>query len=183
MTDRERPPITTASGRTPRKRTPSKKPSHWARNVTFGVIGVFVILAVVGSAAGRKAIVTGPTAPPGAVASQDDSGVDASASSSPTPAGTSLLSISGTGPLTSDEFHASGLSVDVTYTFTCTADDSFTINFYGTNGSPVLPDVIASDFGTTGTATVNEPLNNATGPFTVEIDSPCDWTVEVTGAP
>jgi hypothetical protein len=73
--------------------------------------------------------------------------------------------------------------VDVAYTFTCTADDTFTVNFYGTNGSPVLPDVIASDFGTTGSETVNEPLNGETGPFTVEVDSPCAWTIDVTGTP
>ena len=47
----------------------------------------------------------------------------------------------------------------------------------------MLPDVIASDFGTTGSDTVNEPLNGETGPFMVEVDSPCKWTIEVNGTP
>lgn len=182
MTDQRTPPIEPPA-RPPRKRTPSKPPSHLSRNITIGVIGLFVVLAAIGSASSRDASVIGPTAPPGAIASQDEIDAAASESASPTPGSASLLSMKGTGPATSDEFNASGTSVDVAYTYTCPAEDSFTLNFYGTNGSPVLPDVIASEFGASGSATVNEPLNDTTGPFTVEIDSSCDWTVEVTGTP
>lgn len=182
MTEQGTPPIAPPA-RAPRKRTPPKPPSHLSRNITIGVIGLFVVLAAVGSASNREATVVGPTAPPDAVASQDDADAAASESASPTPGSASLLSMEGTGPATSDEFHASGTSVDVAYTYTCPVEDSFTLNFYGTNGSPVLPDVIASEFGASGSTAVNEPLNDTTGPFTVEVDSPCAWTVEVTGTP
>ncbi len=183
MTEQGTPPGPTLPARTPRRRTPARKPSHWSRDITLGVIGIFVILAAVGSAASRRENVTGATAPPDVVASQDEAEAEASDSASPTPGGTTLLSIKGTGPITSDEFHASGLSVNIAYTYSCPTEDSFTLNFYGTNGSPILPDVLASEFGTTGQDTANEPLSGATGPFTVEVDSPCDWTIEVTGTP
>ena len=180
MTEQQTPPISTPAGRPPRRRTPPKRPSHWVRNTTIGVIGVFVILAAVGSAASRDRNTLVPVASSDAIAS-DDTGVEATESASPTPGKDVLLSIKGTGPLTSDEFGASGLSVEVAYTYACPTEDSFTLNFYGAAASPILPDVLASEFGTTGADTVNEPLNSATGPFTVEIDSQCDWTVEVTG--
>jgi hypothetical protein len=140
-----------------------------------------VLLAAIGSATSRDANVAGATAPPEAFASQEDP--EASEAASPTPGGTSLLSIEGTGPVTSDEFHASGTSVNIAYTYTCPVEDSFTLNFYGAGVSPILPDVLASEFGTTGGDTANEPLNGATGPFTIEVDTPCDWTIEVTGTP
>jgi hypothetical protein len=143
---------------------------------------VLVLLAAIGSATSRKDLITGPTPPPGAAAT-DDTGVEPSESASPTPGGTTLLSIKGTGPLTSEPFNASGTSVNVAYTYRCPTEDSFTLNYYGAGVSPVLPDVLASDFGANGSDTVNEPLNANTGPFTVEIDSACDWTVEVTGTP
>lgn len=181
MTEQGTPPIATPPARTVRKRNPPKKPSHLSRNITLAVIGAFVLLAAIGSASRRETNVTGATAPPEAIASQENA--EASEAASPTPGGTSLLSISGTGPATSDAFHASGMSVNVAYTYTCTAEDSFTLNFYGAGVSPILPDVLASDFGTTGGDTANEPLNGATGPFTIEVDTPCDWTVEVTGTP
>ena len=179
MTEHGTPPA-----RTPPRRTPPRKPSHWVRNTTVGVIGVFVLLAAIGSATSRQGNISGPTAPPDVVAS-DDANTDAEASDagSPTPAGSSLLSFKGTGPTTSDPFQASGTSVEVSYDYSCPTEDSFTLNFYGTNGSPLLPDVLVSDFGATGMDAVAEPLNGQTGPFTVEVDSPCDWTIEVTGAP
>jgi hypothetical protein len=73
--------------------------------------------------------------------------------------------------------------VDVKYDYTCTAEDSFTINFYGAGASPILPDVLVSDFGTQGSDTVTEALNGNTGPFTVEVDSPCTWSFTVLGQP
>ena len=169
----------------PPRRTATRKPSHWARNASIGVIGVFVLLAALGSAANRQSIVTGATAPPDQASSEVGASDDADASdaSTPTPAGTALLSMKGIGPMTSDPFHASGDSVDVTYEYTCPTADSFTLNFYGTASSPLLPDILASEFETSGSATTTENLNGTTGPFTVEVDSPCTWTVEVVGAP
>lgn len=184
MTEQGTPSTDVPPARAGRQRNPPKKPSHWSRNITIGVISIFVALAAVGSAMSREKAFTGSTSPSGAIASQgQDSGVSESDAPSPTAGGTTLVSIKGTGPTTSDPFQSTGLSVDVAYTFSCPADDSFTLNFYGTNGSPVLSDVIASAFGTTGSDVVNEPLNGETGPFTVEVDSPCDWTIEVTGTP
>jgi hypothetical protein len=175
----------TAQVTPPRRKTP-RKPSHRSRNASIAVIGVFVLLAVLGSATSRPTGNTGPTVPPDVAASDaaaSDAGPDSSDEGTSAPPGESLLSFKGTGPLTSDPFQSSGDSVEVTYEYSCPTEDSFTINFYGTNSSPLLPDVIASDFGTTGTNTTTEALNRATGPFTVEVDSPCEWSVEVTGTP
>jgi hypothetical protein len=117
-----------------------------SRNITIAVIGIFVILAAIGSAANRDTTVAGATAPPDVNPSQD--AAEASEPVSPTPGGTSLLSINGTGPLTSDPFSASGTSVNVAYTYTCSTEDTFSLNFYGAGVSPVLPDVLAGEFGT-----------------------------------
>ena len=169
---------------TPPRRPSPRQPSHWARNVWIGIIGVFVILAVLGSAASRPMGNTGPTAPPDALASDLGSyNPDATEEPSPTAGGATLLTFKGTGPQTSDPFSASGDIVEVKYDFTCPAEDTFTINFYGAGASPVLPDVLTSEYGATGSNAVTENLNGATGPFTVEVDSPCSWTVEVMGTP
>ena len=99
--------------------------------------------------------------------------------SHPSRRATTLLTFKGTGPMTSDPFNSSGESVDVTYEYTCSEDASFTLNFYGTYDSPLLPDVLVSEFGASGSGTATESLNGTTGPFTVEVDSPCDWSIEV----
>ena len=189
MTEQVPSPLVTASPVTSRKRmppqrTPPRKPSHRSRNISIAVIAVFALLAAIGSASSRTDLVMGSTAPPDAVASDESApGPDSSDDASPTPGATTLVTIKGTGPLTSDAFQASGTSVEVAYTYTCPADDNFTLNFYGTNGSPVLADVLVTDYGTTGSDAVNEQLKGTTGPFTIEIDSPCDWTVKITGTP
>jgi hypothetical protein len=149
------------------------------RNVWIGIIGAMVVLAVLGSAASRPTI-DEPGGPNGPVPSDD---VSAPETSSPTPPTTTVLSLSGTGAMTSDPFQASGDSVDVKYQYTCTPEDSFTLNFYGAGASPALPDVLVSDFGATGSGTVSESLNAAPGPFRVETDTVCDWSIEVLGAP
>lgn len=166
--------------------TPPRKPSHWVRNITVGFIGVLVVLAVLGSAQNRSLNVLAPGALPSPVAS------DASASDggfpgdspSPPPSGSALLSIKGTGPKTSDDFHASGESVDVEYSYTCGANDSFTASFFGASESPVLPDIlVSSDTGASDSSITTENLNGKTGPFHLEIDSACEWTVKVIGEP
>ena len=169
---------------TPPRRPAPRKPSHRGRNAWIGVIGVFVILAAVGSATSRPLSVTGPTPPPGA---SEDAGVpddtDNPDALPTTPPGAALLTLKGTGPQTSDPFTASGASVGVSYDYTCPTEDSFTLNFYGTNSSPLLPDELASDYGATGTNAVTEQLNGQTGPFTVEVDTACTWSIEVMGEP
>lgn len=166
---------------TPPRRLAPRKPSHWGRNASIGVIAIFVLLAALGSAASHRTSDEGPTVPPDLASS--DVGPGSSEASSPTPAGTTLLSMKGTGPKTSEPFAASGDSVDVTYEYTCTEANSFTLNFYGTSSSPLLPEILASEFDTHGSSTTTESLNGAPGPFTVEVDSPCEWSVEVVGTP
>lgn len=166
---------------TPPRKPAHRKPSHGVRNASIGVIAVFVVLAALGSAASHRTNDAGPTVPPGLASS--DAGPDASDAGSPAPAATTLLSIEGTGFKTSEPFQASGDSVDVTYDYTCTAENSFTLNFYGTSSSPLLPEILASEFGTSGSSTTTENLNGAAGPFTVEVDSQCEWSVEVAGTP
>jgi hypothetical protein len=163
-------------------RTPQWKPSHWLRNASIGVIGAMVVLAVLGFAARPPTNNAASEIPPVAAPS-DDGSVFETPSPSPSPIGQELLALKGTGPATSDPFSASGEAVDVKYDYTCTAEDSFTINFYGAGASPILPDVLVSDFGTQGSDTVTEALNGNTGPFTVEVDSPCTWSFTVLGQP
>lgn len=162
--------------------TPQWKSSHLLRNVSIGVVVVMVVLAVLGFAAKPPTHSAASETPPVPAASDDGSALE-SPSPAPTPIGQTLLSIEGTGLTTSDPFSASGDAVDLTYDYTCPAADSFTINFYGAGASPILPDVLVSDFGTQGSGTTTENLNAATGPFTVEVDSPCTWSITVTGQP
>jgi hypothetical protein len=160
--------------------TPQWKPSHWLRNASIGVVVGMVALAVLGFAARPPTDTAAPGTPPVPAASDDGPALE---SPSPSPVGQTLLSSKGTGLATSDPFAASGDAVDVTYDFTCTAEDSFTINFYGAGASPILPDVLVSDFGTQGSGTTTEYLNGATGPFTIEVDTPCTWSITVLGQP
>jgi hypothetical protein len=168
----------------PPRRAPRKGPSHWARNVWIAIIGVFVLLAALGSAVNRQSLLAEQTPPPGAVASDAVPGEPGEDEESPsvTPGG-ELVSLQGSGAMTSDPFGASGETVDVTYEYTCTDAASFTLNFYGTYDSPLLPDVLASEFAESGAGTATESLGGMPGPFTVEVDTPCDWSVEVLGAP
>lgn len=153
---------------------PTRRPSHRVRNISFGVIGVFVLLAAIGSATNRPTSFAAPTVPPDAGASDEVT---------PAPPGTTLFTFEGTGPMTSDPFQSSGETVEVAYDYTCTAEDTFTINFYGTYDTPLLPDVLVSEFGASGSGTAAESLNGTTGPFTVEVDTPCKWSIEVAGTP
>jgi len=153
---------------TARMRAPAK-PSHGRLNILVGVAIVLVALAALGC--GAKSSVPTPTS------------AASNAAATPTPVGTTLLAIAGTGNKTTDPFHASGDSVDVTYSYNCAAPGSFTINFYGTNGSPQLPDVLTDEFGTKGSDTKTENLNGAAGPFHLEVNTACAWTVKVVGRP
>ena len=169
------------------QRTPPRKPSHWIRNASIGVIAVMVLLGAIGSWENRQ---LGNAPPPLPSAGPVASGPSASdvgfpdISPSPPPSGQTLLSIKGTGPLTSDNFTASGDSVDVTYDYKCGANDSFTLDFYGANQSPLLSDnLVSSDPGDVDSSTTTENLNGMAGPFHVEVTSTCPWSVEVIGQP
>jgi len=166
---------------------PPSKPSHWVRNAWVGVIVVMVVLAVLGSAATRRSGEVTPGAPPSPAATDAGSSADAGfpdESPSPLPSGSNLISIKGTGPKTSDDFKASGDSVDVTYNYACGANDTFSLDFYGANESPLLPDnLVTSDAGGTDTSTTTENLNGQAGPFHLDVISTCTWSVEVIGAP
>jgi len=105
------------------------------------------------------------------------------ASATPAVGTAALLDIKGTGNTTSQEFKAAGTSVNVTYSYTCPSEGSFTVNFYGTNGSPLLPDVITDEFGASGGSTVNEQPNGMPSRLKVEVVTTCSWTVKVEGAP
>jgi hypothetical protein len=173
----------TAETRPPR-RAARKGPSHWARNTWIAIIGVFILLAVLGSAVNRQSLIAEQTPPPGAAASDAVPTEPGEGQESPSVApGGSLVSVQGNGPMTSDSFGASGETVDVTYEYTCSDAASFTLNFYGAYDSPLLPDVLVSEFAESGSGTATESLGGMTGPFTVEVDTVCDWSVEVLGAP
>ena len=153
--------------------TPPSRPSHPLRSV---LIGVFICLVLPGALAACK----GHVAPTEATITAAPEVTEAAPT--PTPVGTTLVSLTGKGDMTSDDFQASGDSVDVAFSYDCPTDSSFTINFYGTNGSPVLPDVITDEFGTQRSDTITEPLNGATGPFHFDVTTTCSWSVKVVGA-
>ena len=168
----------------PPRRAPRKGQSHWSRNIWIGIIGVFVLLAALGSAMNRQSLVAEQTLPPDVAASDAiPAEPGAGEESAPPAGGTALLTFEGSGPMTSEPFGASGEVVDLTYEYACTEAASFTLNYYGTYDSPLLPDVLVSEFGERGSGTATESLNGMTGPFTVEVDSPCDWLIEVLGTP
>ncbi|MEX1173325.1 MAG: hypothetical protein WEG56_12025 [Chloroflexota bacterium] len=170
------------------KRPPSRAArmgqSHWSRNIWIAVIGVFVLLAALGSAMNRQSLVAEQTAPPEVGASDaipTDPGTGEE--SPPAATGSTLIAIEGSGAMTSEPFVASGESVELTYEYACAEAASFTLNFYGTYDSPLLPDVLVSEFGESGAGTATESLGGTTGPFTVEVDTVCDWSIEVVGIP
>ncbi len=106
----------------------------------------------------------------------------ASIEASPTPGSAEVFKASGKGDKVTESFNATGLSVDVKFDYTCTPESSFTINFYGAGASPELPDVLVDEYGAGRSDTVNEALNNSTGPFHLEITTQCSWSVEVLGS-
>jgi hypothetical protein len=162
--------------------TPPGRQSHWFRNISIGVIVLMVLLAALGSAANRQTANVAAPEPSAGPASSDVAFPDDSPS--PPPSGATLLSIKGTGPKTSDDFQAGGDSVDVKYDYTCAAADSFSLDFYGANQSPLLPDnLVSSDQGQSDASITTENLNGMTGPFHIEIDTACEWSVEVIGEP
>ncbi len=166
---------------------PPWKPSHWLRNASIGVIGVMVVLAALGIAANRETGAETPAAPGGPAATSAGATAPAvfpDVSPSPSPSGQTLLDIKGTGPTVSLDFHASGDSVDVKYDYTCGANDSFSLDFYGANKSPLLPDnLVSDDPGNSDSSITTENLNGMAGPFHVEVTSTCTWSVEVIGQP
>ena len=173
----------TAEARPPR-RPAQRGQSHWSRNIWIAIIGVFILLAALGSAVNRQSLIAEQSLPP-AVETSDavptEPGTDEE--SSPIVSGSTLIAFEGSGALTSEPFGASGESVELTYEYTCDEAASFTLNYYGTYDSPLLPDVLVSEFGDGGSGTASESLGGMTGPFTVEVDTVCDWSVEVLGTP
>lgn len=161
-------------------RTPTWKPSHWARNAWIALISAMVVLAAIGSATTPRGTEPGRSLPPELASGQPG---EVSAEPSSAPPAVSLLKLQGDGMLTSEPFAASGDSVDVHYEFECTEAAGFDLNFYGTYETPLLPDVLVSEFATEGSGTTTESLNGAPGPFTIEIVSGCSWSIEVLGAP
>ena len=162
------------------RRTPTWKPSHWARNAWIALIAVFVVLAAIGSASTPRTTGTDVSLPPDLGSVEPGEG---SSEVSPSVEAVSLLRLEGSGSRASEPFEASGDSVEVRYEFTCSEAAGFDLSFFGTYDSPLLPDVLASEFDTTGSGTTSESLNGALGPFHVEIASGCDWVVEVLGTP
>jgi hypothetical protein len=158
----------------PTQVTPPAIRSSLLRTVLVGLLVVAVPVALVGCK-GR----TPPTAEPTA----DLSTEAPSESATPHVTGQTLVTLAGTGDQTSDPFQASGESVDVKYSYTCTEPSSFTLSFYGTNGSAALPDILIDDFGAQGEDEILEPLNGADGPFHFDVVSQCDWSVTVSGTP
>jgi hypothetical protein len=164
----ERNPATTEG-------TPLRVRPPRPRTLLVGLLVVVVPLSLIGckertTTASETPVVESPFVAP-------------SDSPTPTVAGTTIVTLAGKGNKTSDPFQASGDSVDVKYTYTCPAASSFTLNFYGTNGSPQLPDVVIDDFAAQGSDTITESLNGASGPFHFDVVTECEWSVTVMGTP
>lgn len=139
-----------------------------------------IVLGLVSACSGSPASTAG-AAPSEAVASE------AAVDTTPLPTGSVLLEETGTGASTTKEFQASGNSVAVSWTYDCAAasagEGAFAVYFYGIYGSPALSDELTNGFGSSGSDATAEPLNGNTGPFHVEIDTECSWTLKVVGAP
>jgi hypothetical protein len=173
----------TAEARPPR-RAARRGQSHWSRNIWIAIIGAFILLAALGSAMNRQSLIAEQSPPPevgasDAVPTEPGTGEE----SPPAATGSTLIAFDGSGAMTSEPFGASGESVELTYEYTCAEAASFTLNYYGTYDSPLLPDVLVSEFGESGSGTVSENLGGTTGPFTVEVDTVCEWSIEVAGTP
>ncbi len=95
-----------------------------------------------------------------------------------------LLKHTGSGVWTSRPFSASGDSVDMAYAYDCTNFGQagvFSAMLYGQDGLVAL---LANEEGTTSPGkTTTAYLNGATGPFHIEINSECAWSVAIIGTP
>jgi hypothetical protein len=103
----------------------------------------------------------------------------------PTPAATPgvLLTLSGNGIKNSGPFTASGDSVQVAYTFDCTAfggKGNFIAHLVGSDGAP---NGIANELAASGKDSTTVYLSDMTGPYHVEVISECSWSLTVTGMP
>ena len=163
-----------------------------------------VVLAALAAAGGNSNTGTpsaspgGSTAPVAAAATSAPTQAEAAVTPAPaTPAPTptpapaatakTLLSVTGNGIKATKSFRASGDSVDVSYAFNCSSfgqSGNFQIMFYGASAlGPSLPDILANQLALKGSDTTTEYLNGNTGPFHMEINSECAWTVKVIGTP
>lgn len=161
------------------ERRPDPRAARALRRATIVLFALLVPLSALGCGAQAA------TASPEAAASEEPE--MSFPEDTPLPSGVTLLEVSGTGTQTSKEFHASGESVAVSWTYQCAAasggSGTFALYFYGAEGVPALSDELTNGFGTDGDDAVAEPLNGNTGPFTLEVDSGCSWTVKVVGKP
>ena len=70
------------------------------------------------------------------------------------------------------------------YSYTCGPNNSSSADFYGAQQSPMLPDnLVSDDLGQSDSSITTENLNGMPGPFHIEVDSSCTWSVEVIGEP
>ncbi len=103
----------------------------------------------------------------------------------PKPTAKTLLSFKGSGIKSSKPFHASGDSVDVVYTYNCSNfgfDGNFQVYFYGA-GLFGGPDIVVNELGMSGKSRTTEYLDGASGPFHIEVNSECNWSVVIVGTP
>jgi hypothetical protein len=102
----------------------------------------------------------------------------------PTPAATQgvLLTMSGNGIKNSGPFTASGDSVQVAYTFDCAAfggKGNFIAHLVGSDG---IPAAIANELAASGKDSTTVYLLGTSGPYHVEVNSECSWSLTVTGS-
>jgi hypothetical protein len=107
------------------------------------------------------------------------------AGSSTTPAATPqvLLTLSGNGVKNSGPFSASGDSVAVAYSFDCTSfgfSGNFIAELVGADG---FPKWIANAMAKSGKDTTTVYLSGTSGPYHIEVNSECSWSVIVAGMP
>ena len=94
-----------------------------------------------------------------------------------------LLSFSGNGIKNSQPFTASGDTVQVVYSFDCSAFGSqgnFQADLVGSDG---LPNSIANALAASGKDTTTIYLHGMSGPYHVEVNSECSWSLTVSGRP
>ena len=102
-----------------------------------------------------------------------------------TPASTpkALLTFEGSGIKSSEPFTASSDSVDLAYTFDCSAFGSsgnFALTFYDQNGLALAS---VKELAPSGKDTSIVSISNTAPPYHVDVNSQCTWTITVTGRP
>ena len=148
------------------------------RIVVVAVVALLVLVAI--GSIGRTPDAAPSASPVPSIAGQATRPVS---TGTPVPTPKVLLTFDGSGVTSSEPFTASGDSVDLAYTFDCSAFGSsgnFALTFYDQNGLAVDS---VKELAKSGKDTSIVYIANTAPPYHLEVKSQCTWTITVTGTP